>query len=69
MFVLESTVMTCKGCDPEIDIPLTLGEAREAVVAYKAARTALRRIASLDDKNVPKYAKQIAEEGLRASSP
>lgn len=33
----------------------------------EAAKTALRRIISLDDKNLPKYAKQIATEGLRKS--
>jgi hypothetical protein len=30
-------------------------------------RTALRRIRSLDEKNVPKYAQQIAREALSRS--
>ncbi len=30
--------------------------------------TALRRIASLDEKNVPKYAQQIANEAINSSS-
>lgn len=70
MFELETRLKLFGATDsPDIEIPLTLGEAREIVDAFKAARTALRRIVSLGEKNVPKYAQQIAKEGLAASTP
>jgi|GEM_PF-6218887 len=67
MFHLETILKLFKDSDPECDIPLTVREAMEIVEKFKAMRTALRRIVSLDDKNVPKFAKQIAEDGLRQS--
>jgi len=68
MYELE-TALKAYGPDDDEDceVPLTLGEARDIVQKFVAIRTALRRITSLDDKNVQKYAKQIAEEGLRHS--
>jgi hypothetical protein len=42
-------------------------EMREAAAELERLSTALRRICSLEEKNVPKYAKQIAREALSAS--
>lgn len=68
MFELETRLKAFKsGDDPDIEVPLTLGEAREIQKKFIAMRQTLRRIVSLDDKNVPKMAKQIAEDGLRLS--
>lgn len=52
----------------DLDIPLTVGEAREIVKKFIVMRQSLRRITSLDEKNVPKFAKDIAAEGLRLSN-
>lgn len=52
----------------DLDIPLTVGEAREIVQKFIVLRQTLRRITSLDDKNVPKFAKDIAAEGLLLSN-
>lgn len=40
------------------------GTAEEAADLIEKLRTALRRIDSLEEKNVPKYAQQIAREAL-----
>lgn len=66
MFQLE-TILKAFGPndDGDIEVPMTLGEAREIQRKFIAMRQTLRRIVSLDDKNVPKLAKQIAEDGLR----
>lgn len=68
MYELETRLkLFGKDTDPNTDIPLTLGEAREIVKTFIAMRQTLRRIVSLDDKNVPKFAKEIAADGLRLS--
>lgn len=68
MFELETTLKAFGPNDDEdMDIPMTLGEAREIQRKFIAMRQTLRRIVSLDEKNVPKLAKQIAEDGLRQS--
>src|SRR4051812_22614653 len=60
MFELETTLKAFGPKDDEdIDIPVTLGEGRDIQRKFIALRQTLRRIVSLDDKNVPKYAKQI----------
>lgn len=38
----------------------------EGIAEIKRLRTALRRIRSLGEKNVPKYAQQIASEAIAA---
>ena len=38
---------------------------RDAADEIELLQTALRRIKSLDEKNVPKYAQQIATEALK----
>lgn len=65
MFQLETML---KGLPEDFDgdIPLTVEDAREIAKQFSAARTALRRIVQLDDKNL-KYAKGIAQDGLRLS--
>ncbi len=67
MFELETRLKQFgRGRDfDDLDIPLTVGEAREIVEKFIILRQTLRRITSLDDKNVPKYAKEIAADGLR----
>lgn len=40
------------------------GNITEAVAEIERLQTALRRIRSLDEKNVPKYAQQIARDAL-----
>ena len=70
MFELETQLKTFAGDGPEVNdliITLSVESAREIADGFRAIRTALRRIVSLGDKNVPKYAKQIAEDGLRLS--
>jgi hypothetical protein len=68
MFELETRLKAFNREDAgDIDIPLTLDEARDIAEKFSAMRTALRRIMSLDDKNVPKMAKPIAQFGLRNS--
>ncbi len=67
MFELETRLKQF-GKDREfddLDVPLTVGEAREIVKKFIVLRQTLRRIVSLDDKNVPKFAKEIAADGLR----
>ena len=65
MFHLESMMKTFdNGDNDDSDVPLTVLEAREIIREYSRARTALRRIKSLDDKNLAKYAKEIAASGL-----
>lgn len=66
MFELE-TILKGFPADCDADISLSADSAREIAAKFSAIRTALRRIVSLDDKNVPKYAKQIAAEGLQQS--
>lgn len=68
MFELE-TILKALGPDADdgLDIPMTVGEAREIVSKLIIMRQTLRRIVSLDEKNVPKFAQQIANEGLRLS--
>jgi hypothetical protein len=66
MFELE-TMLKGLPDDFDGDLPLTADAGREIKKQFEAARTALRRIVSLDDKNVPKFAKQIAQDGLRLS--
>ncbi len=39
-------------------------ELKDAIADVEYLCTALRRIRSLDEKNVPKYAQQIAREAL-----
>lgn len=46
------------------DRPATIEEHRELRTRIEFLMTALRRIRSLDEKNVPKYAQQIAREAL-----
>lgn len=65
MFELE-TILKGLPTDFDGDVPLTAEAAREIAKQFSAARTSLRRIASLDEKNL-KYAKGIAEDGLRLS--
>lgn len=69
MFELETMLKTL-GADTkdDVELPMTVGQAREIVSKFIAARQTLRRIVSLDEKNVPKFAKQIAESGLRLSN-
>lgn len=66
MFELE-TILKGWPEDYDGDLPLTAEAGREIQKKFIAVRTALRRIISLDEKNVPKFAKGIAEEGLRFS--
>lgn len=68
MFELE-TILKQYGpeVDPDTDVPLTLGEARDIVRKFVTIRQTLRRIVSMDDKNVAKYAKQMANEALALS--
>lgn len=65
MFELK-TILKGLPDDFDGDVQLTAEAAREIAEQFSAARTALRRIVSLDDKNV-KYAKGIAADGLRLS--
>lgn len=66
MFELETILKSFNADDDgDIEIPMTLDQAREIVQQFSHARTALRRIISLEDKNVPRYAKSIAQDGLR----
>lgn len=66
MFELETMLKSFdKRDDPDIELPMTLGQAREIVQKFIVMRQTLRRIMSLDDKNLSKYAKAIADEGLR----
>jgi hypothetical protein len=68
MFELETTLKLFKPSDDgDTEIPLTLEQARDIMDKFSAMRTSLRRIVSLDEKNIPKYAKGIAEDGLRLS--
>lgn len=69
MFGLERTLkLFGPEVDEDTDIPMTLGEAREIQRKFIAMRQTLRRIVSLDDKNVPRLAKQIAKDGLGLSN-
>ena len=68
MFELETRLkLFSKSDEDDIEVPLTLGEARDIAKKFEAVRTALRRIIALDDKNVPKFAKTLAETGLKLS--
>lgn len=67
MFELETRLKSYADVELELDISLPLSSAREIQDQFIAMRQALRRIKSLDDKNLSKYAKAIAEEGLRLS--
>ena len=67
MFELE-TILKGMPADSDLDIPLSARSAREIAAQFSAARTALRRIISLEEKNVAKYAQQIAKDGLRLSN-
>ena len=68
MFELETRLkLFSENADEDTEIPLTLGEARGIVKKFTAMQTTLRRIKALDDKNITKYAKAIAEDGLRLS--
>ena len=65
MFELETIVKGfAAGADRESDVTISLDSAREIIKQFKTVRTALRRIVSLEEKNVSKYAQQIANEGL-----
>lgn len=66
MFELE-TIMKGFPADSDADISLTAESAREIVAKFGLVRTALRRIVSLDEKNVPKFAQEIAQDALRRS--
>lgn len=69
MFELETKLKAFGPSDDgDIEIPLTLDEAREIVRKFIAMRQTLRRITSMDDKNIPKFAKEIAADGLRMSN-
>lgn len=63
MFELE-TILKGWPDDCDTDISLSVESAREIARKFSTIRTALRRIVSLDEKNVPKYAKHIAAEAL-----
>lgn len=68
MFELETIVKAfANDADRESDVTISLDSAREIIEQFKTVRTALRRIVSLEERNVPKYAQQIAHEGLRSS--
>ncbi len=67
MFELE-TILKGLPSDFDLDISLSAESAREIAAKFRSVRTALRRIVSLDIKNVPKFAQQIAQEGLRDSN-
>jgi hypothetical protein len=66
VFELE-TMLKGLPADSDADIPLTADSAREIAAKFSTIRTALRRIVSLEEKNVPKYAQQIAADALRQS--
>lgn len=66
MFELE-TMLKGLPADCDTDLPLTVDSAREIAAKFSIIRTALRRIVSLDEKNVPKYAQGIAADALRQS--
>lgn len=65
MFELE-TMLKGLPADCDTDIPLTADAAREIAAKFSTIRTALRRIVSLDEKNV-KYAQGIAADALAQS--
>jgi hypothetical protein len=66
MFELETRLKQYDRDTPgDTDVPLTVDEAREVVRKFIVLRQTLRRIVSLDEKNVPKMAQQIAQDGLR----
>jgi len=48
------------------DDKLSDNQVWQSVSRLGMALTALRRINSLDEENVPKYAKQIADEAIKA---
>lgn len=67
MFQLETIMKTFDGADDDCEIPLTAGDAREIIQKFSTLRTALRRIRSLEEKNVAKYAREIAGDALDRS--
>lgn len=68
MFELENRIKAYgPDADDDCEVPLTLAEARDIASKFQQCRTALRRIVSLDEKNVTKFAQQIAKDGLRGS--
>ena len=67
MFELE-TILKGLPDDFDADLPLSVDSAREITDNFSALRTALRRIISLDEKNVHKYAQQIAAAALQKTS-
>ncbi len=66
MFELETILKTLgPKTDPDAEIPMTFEQATEIVGKFITMRQTLRRIVSLDEKNVPKFAQSIAADGLR----
>ena len=70
MFELE-TIMKAVGTDvdDDYDVTLSAGSAREIIEEFSTLKTALRRIRSMDDKNIGKYAKEIASQALAMPTP
>jgi hypothetical protein len=66
VFELE-TMLKCLPSDSDAVIPLDADSARDIAAKFAIIRTALRRIVSLEEKNVAKYAKEIAADALRRS--
>lgn len=64
MFELETILKVYAGSEPDKDISISYESAVEIAENFKTIRTALRRITSLDEKNVAKYAQQIARDAL-----
>ncbi|OAF05486.1 hypothetical protein AYJ54_00845 [Bradyrhizobium centrolobii] len=69
MFELETIMKTYADADGDFEIPFTAAEAREVIKEFSNLKTALRRIRSLDDKNLAKYAKEIASQALHMPPP
>lgn len=67
MYAIETMLKTYASADPDSDFTISVDDARDAAEKFGLMRTALRRIQSLDDKNM-RMARDIAADALARSN-